>query len=146
MACRGKGVSPDLWPAQWHHAEPFIAAYPKPRELDVWLKGSLTPHNRSYIWWATARENEGFLMIYHQSQAQLGFWLSPSLRGRGLGKAAFRYAVQQMPRDGNALILATVAKDNMAAQKTALAGGMRVFAAQEERTVFCLYPQQQPPR
>lgn len=129
---------PDLWPAGWYHAQAFASAPQTPAALRDWLAQGLDPQVQSYVWWAAASERAGFALIYHQSAAQVGFWLSPELRGRGWGKAALRRALRQLPADGTALILAVVAGDNPAACRAAQACGLRQIAAQPARRIFCL--------
>ncbi|WP_146746290.1 GNAT family N-acetyltransferase [Rhodovulum viride] len=127
--------APNLWPAGWYHPEVLTTAQ-TPAELRAWLWSGLDARIRSFAWWASASESEGFLLLYHQSVAQLGFWLSPGLRGRGWGKVALRRALTQLPNDANTVVLAEIAKENTVANRTARAGGLRLIADQAHRTIF----------
>lgn len=138
MAGKITGRSTDGWPGRWYPADTFVSAPQTPAELRNWLTPGLDPRLQSFVWWAAASDSEGFALLYHQSAAQIGFWLSSGLRGRGWGKMALRRALEQLPADGNALVLATVARGNQPAYRAALASGMRVLAEQKDRTVFCL--------
>lgn len=131
-------ASPDIWPGAWYPLGVFITAPQTPAELRNWLQSGLDPRLQSFVWWAEAADNEGFALLYHQSVAQIGFWLSPVLRGRGWGKVILKRALGQLPADGSALVLATVARSNLPAHHAALGSGMRVVAAQKDRTIFCL--------
>lgn len=131
----------DEWPARWWHAPAFLADTRFPQDAREWMSDALRPDIASFIWWADAGGDGGFLMIYHQTTAEIGFWLSPDQRSRGRASPVLRRGLQSLPDDQNKVVMATVTAGNVVAERAARGAGMRLLAQQKDRTIFCLYRQ-----
>lgn len=81
----------------------------------------------------------GFVLIYHQRTAEIGFWLTPELRGQGLGAKALSDAITRFGQDKNIMILASLPEKNIAAALTCERAGFRIMARQPGRLVFVSY-------
>lgn len=135
-----KGAEALGWPANWYRARDLAANPEWPDAARTWIAPAFTqPETPVHAFWA---ENgaEGFLLVYHPAGAEVGFWLSPALRGHGFGGALLRRAADQItPRPGCPL-MATIDIGNVAAHRTAQTAGFRIMAKQPRKIVFCRYP------
>lgn len=92
-----------------------------------------------WLWVMDHGGEPGFVLIYHQRTAEVGFWLTPKLRGQGLGAKALSDAITRFGQDKNIMFLASLPEENTAAALTCERAGFRIMARQPGRLVFVFY-------
>jgi RimJ/RimL family protein N-acetyltransferase len=87
------------------------------------------------------RRGEGieFLLLHHTLSAELGLWLAPSQRGKGLATAWLKAGLVNIDWSLNPLLMATCPSLSSASARAFIKAGFRVLAEQEQQVILCFY-------
>ena len=80
-----------------------------------------------------------FILIYYSSIYQLGYWLSPKLRGKGLSQDYFDITFNLLKRHDPKCLFAVIDNGNRPSQKLVSRFGFEVMVSCENKKIFVWY-------
>lgn len=126
------------WSANWLPSARFQSLSSQHDALWAWVAPAFDDAQRAApaFWVMHLDRTPKFVFVYHPMQAQFGFWLAPTERGRNFGAWCLTQGLAALPDDKNTLVMARIALPNDAADKTCVRAGLRVMARQAEHIIY----------
>lgn len=107
--------------------------------LDFQSYFRINENNATY--YCVSRKNlyYDFIMLHYSQIYQLGYWLAPKLRGRGLSQHYFKAAFPLLTMNVSKCLFSIIDNENKPSQKLVLQFGFKVMADHDDRKVFVWY-------